>query len=127
MSKTDSSLSGWWEANPGFVNAFNKEMKAVPKDELKKRISLLEYVESRGFKTVRVGSSWRINPCPICSHQDHFSIAQNSKGEWYYNSFSDCVKGGDIFNFVIEVEKAADRFPAALEYLQGVWNAWQQR
>ena len=92
------------------------------KQKIKLEISLVDYAMGSGMSVKRVGRSWRVNPCPVCGNHDHFSIAQNLSGEWYYNSFSQCVKGGDIFTFVMEVEKAASNFKEALEYVKNRIN-----
>ena len=47
-------------------------------------------------------TTYRVNPCPICGHKDHFTIypATNS-----YSSFNkDCCTGGSILKFMQEVE-----------------------
>lgn len=85
----------------------------------KQDINLVEYAEQvTGTAARRIGpDSWRFNPCPACGGNDHFTIT-NRGGEWYYKSFSDCCKGGDIFNFVVEIEKAASGFIGAVEHLE---------
>lgn len=130
------ALSTWetfcekWKAEgnyEAYKEAFESATLPVEKDVLKKGLSLITYARSVGFKVTPVGSNWRIEPCPVCGHRQHFSIAQNNKGEWYYNSFSDCVRGGDIFNFVLEVEKKATDFKGALDHVRKVWDEWESR
>lgn len=119
-----------WQAEgkyDAYKEAFESATLEVDKDILKKELSLVDYAKSIGFNVTRVGSNYRIDPCPACGHRQHFSIARNKKGEWYYNSFSECVKGGDIFNFVIEVEKKATDFKSALDHIRKVWDEWQTK
>lgn len=72
-------------------------------DELKMKVSLLDYIEQSGLKVERAGQSvYRINPCPVCGHKDHFTIYQDTNS---YVSFSECCSGGSIIDYMIEVEK----------------------
>jgi len=72
-------------------------------DELKMRISLLGYIEQSGLKVERAGQNvYRINPCPVCGHKDHFTIYPETNS---YVSFSECCSGGSIIDYLIEVEK----------------------
>lgn len=60
-----------------------------------------ELEEKMDIKRVN-DSTYRVNPCPICGHKDHFTIypATNS-----YSSFNkDCCTGGSILKFMQEVE-----------------------
>lgn len=91
----------------------------LDKHEIKRSIDLPQYLLSRGFNLRKAGRSWNVEPCPVCGHRGHFSVAQNRSGEWYYNSFSGCIRGGDIFNFVMDIERAADTFPSAVSHLEG--------
>ena len=61
----------------------------------------LELEEKMEIKRVN-DSTYRVTPCPICGHKDHFTIypATNS-----YSSFNkDCCTGGSILKFMQEVE-----------------------
>ena len=72
-------------------------------EELKDTVGLKEYIESSGQQLEKVGpGTYRINPCPVCGHKDHFTIYQESNS---YSSFSRCCKGGSIIDYMMEVEK----------------------
>jgi replicative DNA helicase len=74
-------------------------------EELKNRISLIEYLEKRGLKLEKAGQNvYRINPCPICGHKDHFTVYPSTNS---YTSFSGCCNGGSIIDYLIEVEGMA--------------------
>jgi len=66
-------------------------------EQLKNLVKLKEYVElETGTSAKRVGDgSWRLNPCPFCSHNDSFTISE--KGE-FFRCFS-CGAKGDIVEF----------------------------
>jgi hypothetical protein len=105
--------------------AFENATLDDDKDELKKNMSLVRYAESIGLKVIPAGKAWRLDGCPICGDRKHFSINKNGRGEWYYNIFGDCAKGGDIFNFVIHIEKKASDFKEALEHIRNVRLEWE--
>lgn len=64
---------------------------------IKGKIDLLRTVEElSGARAKKEGSTYRINPCPLCSHKDCFSITPKDQ---IWNCFS-CGKGGDIFSFL---------------------------
>ncbi len=72
-------------------------------DELKMKVSLLDYIEQGGLKVERAGQNvYRINPCPVCGHKDHFTIYPTTNS---YVSFSECCGGGSIIDYMIEVEE----------------------
>lgn len=71
-------------------------------NELKERVSLFEYIQSQGHTPRKVGANtYRIDPCPVCNRKDHFTIYPETNS---YNSFSDCVNGGSIYDYLQEVE-----------------------
>ena len=85
-------------------------------EELKNQINILEYAEryveaynekhpekEEKMEIQRVNdSTYRINPCPICGHKDHFTIYPDTNS---YSSFNkDCCKGGSIIDFMQEIE-----------------------
>lgn len=94
-------------------------------NELKQRVDLLEYVRGQGHDPVKVGSQeYRVNPCPVCNRKDHFTIypATNS-----YSSFSDCVNGGSILDYFIEIEGLSqEKAIEKLKRLAGVENQTKQ-
>ena len=71
-------------------------------EELKMRVSLLDYIEQSGLRLEKAGQNvYRINPCPVCGHKDHFTIYPDTNS---YVSFSECCNGGSIIDFMIEIE-----------------------
>lgn len=52
-------------------------------------------------KKMRVDIGYIYEYCPFCTHKNHFQI--NTRDN-LYNSFSGCCKGGDVINFVMEIE-----------------------
>jgi len=71
-------------------------------DELKMRVSLLDYIEQSGLRLEKAGQNvYRINPCPVCGHKDHFTIYPDTNS---YVSFSECCNGGSIIDYMIEIE-----------------------
>lgn len=87
-------------------------------NQIKNKIKLLDYIKSKGLKVKNIGNnSFRINPCPVCGHKNHFTINDN---ENYYQSFSGCCKGGDILNYMQEIEGLS--FKEAKEELFKITN-----
>lgn len=72
--------------------------------ELESQINILEYIkEDLGIEPKKINeNTYRINPCPVCGHNDHFTIYTDTNS---YSSFSDCCKGGSILKYMQEVEK----------------------
>jgi DNA primase len=71
-------------------------------EELKLRVSLLDYIEQSGLRLEKAGQNvYRINPCPVCGHKDHFTIYPDTNS---YVSFSECCNGGSIIDYMIEIE-----------------------
>lgn len=68
--------------------------------ELENRINLLSLIE-RDYKVKRVGSTYRINPCPICGNKDHFTVYPKTNS---YSSFNDCCQGGSVYKYLQEVK-----------------------
>ena len=68
--------------------------------QLKESISLLERVSDSQLKQIGP-DTYRVNPCPICGHKDHFTIYAKSNT---YSSFSGCCRGGSIIDYLVEVE-----------------------
>lgn len=87
-------------------------------ETVKNKITLVDYISTTGVKLKNLGrGTFTINPCPVCGHKDHFRINSN---ENYYNSFSGCCKGGDILNYMQEVEHLS--FKEAKEKLYKITN-----
>ncbi|MEE1130232.1 MAG: bifunctional DNA primase/helicase [Caryophanon sp.] len=76
-------------------------------DELKQKVSLEMYVEGQGYSLSMVrGNGHRlyrsvVGACPICGHKDHLFVYPNTNS---FYSYSQCVKGGSIIDWFIQVE-----------------------
>ncbi len=71
-------------------------------EEVKERVKLLDYIQQTGGQLEKAGSNnYRLNPCPVCGHKDHFTIYPESNR---YYSFSGCCEGGSIIDYFIEIE-----------------------
>jgi len=79
-----------------------KDMKIKDLENMvKSKISLLDYARQK-YNCEPVGTgTYRINPCPVCGHRDHFTIYPETNS---YYSFSGCCQGGGFYRFLIEVE-----------------------
>jgi len=73
-------------------------------EELKQEADILKYIEDiTGSVARRISAnSYRLNPCPVCSHKDHFTIYPSTGS---YHSFSGCIEGGSIIDFMINYER----------------------
>lgn len=51
-------------------------------------------------------ATYRVNPCPKCGGNNHFTLyAPNGKNNyWTYSSFNGCCNGGSIIDYFIEIE-----------------------
>lgn len=67
--------------------------------QAKQDIKLLDYIP--GKKINLGGEKVRVNPCPVCSKKDHFTIYT---GKNTYSSFNNCCNGGSIIDYLMEVE-----------------------
>lgn len=70
--------------------------------ELEKRVSLKDIAEE-DYKLQRIGNSYRINPCPLCGHKDHFTI---NPPENMWSTFANChsdVRGGSVYKYLLIV------------------------
>lgn len=75
---------------------------------IKDRISLVEYVSKR-YQAKPIGSGKiRINPCPVCSHNDSFTVFENTQSFYCFS----CGAGGNIFDFLISTKEAGDHYDA---------------
>jgi replicative DNA helicase len=74
--------------------------------EAKEGVSLLEYARANsGGRVEKVGpDTYRIEPCPVCGHKEHFTLYADTNS---YSSFSGCCKGGSIIDYLQEVEGLA--------------------
>jgi len=72
-------------------------------EALKEKVKLLDYIQKNGGHIEKAGQNvYRLNPCPVCGHKDHFTIYTENNS---YYSFSGCCEGGSIIDYMIEVEK----------------------
>lgn len=73
-----------------------------------KEIDLLNYI-SQNHKTEQCGPNmYRVNPCPICGHRDHFTVYTDTNS---WTSFAKChekISGGSIIDYVMAVEGAGN-------------------
>lgn len=71
-----------------------------------KEIDLLNYI-SQNHKMEKCGPNmYRVNPCPICGHRDHFTVYTDTNS---WTSFAKChkkISGGSIIDYVMAVEGA---------------------
>lgn len=72
-------------------------------DDLKSQVRLINYIPYKtGCELKPDGNNtYRINPCPVCGGNDHFTIYDNTNT---YHSFNGCCRGGSIIDFLEEVE-----------------------
>lgn len=69
--------------------------------ELEERIDLLQLIQSK-YATTRTGNTYRVNPCPVCGHKEHFTVYPETNS---YSSFNSCCKGGSVYKYLLEVEE----------------------
>lgn len=86
--------------------------------ELEKLVDLVS-LAAKYYQLKKVGTStYRINPCPICGHKDHFTINAEKN---YYNTFNNCCIGGGPYKFLTEVVRMTeDAAYQELMFLAGV-------
>jgi replicative DNA helicase len=68
--------------------------------ELEAKIDLLSLIE-RNHTVKREGKTYRVNPCPVCGHNDHFTVYPETNS---YSSFNGCCQGGSVYKYLQEVE-----------------------
>ncbi len=78
-----------------------------------KQIDLLSHING---KTERAGRATRINPCPICGHNDCFTVFESNTFKCY-----SCGAQGSIIDFEIAMGKA-DSVGTAIETLSQQYN-----
>lgn len=84
----------------------------MDKEELRKRIDLVELIESSGVALHKAGSEWT-GRCPF--HDDSRASLSVSPDKHLWKCFG-CARGGDCFSWVMEREKVD--FRSAVFYLQ---------
>lgn len=68
--------------------------------ELEQRVNILSLVAPERLE--KAGKTFRLNPCPVCGKQDHFTIYPGTNS---YSSFNECCTGGGPYKYLQEVEK----------------------
>ena len=85
-------------------------------ESLKEKVSLLDYIQKQGGQVEKAGNNvYRLNPCPVCGHKDHFTIYADNNS---FFSFSGCCEGGSIIDYMMEVEKLSQK--QAIEKLKSL-------
>jgi len=76
--------------------------------ELEERVSLLELVKrDYGDRVKQISKNeYRVNPCPICGHNDHFTIYADTNS---YSSFNRCCEGGSVYKYLQEVKGLSEK------------------
>jgi len=72
--------------------------------DLENQIDLLELVSKDypSYQIKQVGeNTYRVNPCPVCGHYDHFTIYKDTNS---YSSFNRCCNGGSVYKYLQEVK-----------------------
>lgn len=83
--------------------------------------SLIDVLTKEGHPLIKIGEdTFRVNPCPVCGGNDHFTYYKSTDS---YNSFSDCSKGGDVYNYLQETGQVKN-YQEAIVYLE---NSKMQR
>ena len=81
-------------------------------ERIKERVGIVGYVEAEtGFKAKKIGSTYRINPCPLpgCGHNDCFTLYPDDNS---FHCFS-CERAGDVICFERLHQNLPDNFEAA--------------
>lgn len=78
--------------------------------ELESKVSILSLIDHSRIK--KEGKTYRVNPCPVCGRNDHFTVYPETNS---YSSFNGCCQGGSVYKFLLEVEGLSES--AAFERL----------
>ena len=82
-------------------------MTPEKRQEIINNIDLLNYIENQGYKARGNRKGYIITPCPSCKSietkkdKGHFVVYPDTNS---YSSFTDCCKGGNIFDYLEEIE-----------------------
>lgn len=68
--------------------------------ELEAKINLFSLIE-QNHVIKKEGKTYRVNPCPICNGNDHFTVYPETNS---YSSFNGCCTGGSAYKYLQEVE-----------------------
>lgn len=76
-------------------------------EELKQRVKITDYLQSKGHTLKKVGANYRVSPCPICNSDSkkHFTI---NPAENLYNAFSGCGRSGSIIDLIMQLENKTE-------------------
>lgn len=75
-------------------------------EELKQRVKIVDYLQSKGHNIKKVGSNYGVSPCPLCNKGDnHFRINPSTN---LYNSFNGCTTGGSIIDLIKQLENKTE-------------------
>lgn len=75
-------------------------------EELKQRVKIVDYLQSKGHTIKKVGSNYGVSPCPLCNKGDnHFRINPSTN---LYNSFNGCTTGGSIIDLIKQLENKTE-------------------
>lgn len=86
-------------------------------EEVNSRVPILDFIERETtLKAQKVGSTFRINPCPFCHHRDCFTIYPTTNS---FHCFS-CDQAGDVICF----EKLHKNLPDNLSAAKSVSEKW---
>ncbi|HHM01662.1 MAG TPA: hypothetical protein ENJ15_01520, partial [Caldithrix abyssi] len=81
-------------------------------ENIKQSTDITSFITSQaGGEVKKTGGSISLNPCPFCNHKDCFKIFPGTKS---YKCFS-CGQSGDMFRFVADYFKIADRYQVLLK------------
>jgi replicative DNA helicase len=103
--KRDLKEKNCWIKNARPLKNIRKEVFIlINYEELKQQINILTLAEEiTGIKPKKTGvNTYRLNPCPICNGMDHFTLYSHKNS---FSSFNNCCTGGDVINFIKQVEK----------------------
>ena len=104
-------------------------MTPEKRQEIINSIDLLSYIENQGHKAKRIGKNYIITPCPSCKSPEykkdkgHFVVYPDTNS---YSSFTDCCKGGTIFDYLEEIEGLSkSKAISKAELLAGIINDFE--
>lgn len=85
-----------------------KKSKALKKAE--EQIDLLDYIRKDYRNNIKFlnDNTFRINPCPICGHKDHFTIYANENKYHTYANCANTYQNGGITEYLMEVERFSE-------------------
>lgn len=92
--------------------------------ELESKIELHSLIAEKHDSQQIGNDTYRVNPCPVCSGRDHFTLYPKTNS---YSSYSDCTKGGSVYRYLMEVEgMEKDQAYRKLHELAGIAPSGQE-